>query len=147
MGCLIDTCVWVDVERGAVSPADVASYTGDQPVFISPVSIAELTFGVEICADESIKQRRVSALNRLRKKPVLVMDDVTGDIFGRLSSALTKQGRGSDFRTQDVWLASQAIQHSFALLTRNEKDFHDVPGLKLVLLGSWSSGSNRLSLP
>jgi hypothetical protein len=36
MGFLIDTCIWVDVERGAISPADVALYTAKEPVFISP---------------------------------------------------------------------------------------------------------------
>jgi predicted nucleic acid-binding protein len=35
-------------------------------------------------------------------------------------------------RVQDLWLASQAIQHSYRLLTRNEADFSDIPGLDLV---------------
>ena len=33
MGFLIDTCVWIDVERGDLAPADVADFTGDEPVF------------------------------------------------------------------------------------------------------------------
>jgi hypothetical protein len=28
MGYLIDTCIWVDIERGALAPADVASFPG-----------------------------------------------------------------------------------------------------------------------
>ena len=28
MGFLIDTCIWVDVEKGLLAPADVASETG-----------------------------------------------------------------------------------------------------------------------
>ena len=34
----------------------------------------------------------------------------------------------------DLWLAAQAIQTGFKLLTSNEKDFRDIPGLDLVLL-------------
>jgi hypothetical protein len=30
MGYLIDTCVWVAVERGRVRPADVAAVTGSR---------------------------------------------------------------------------------------------------------------------
>jgi hypothetical protein len=35
MGFLIDTFIRSDVERGALSPADVATITGDEPVFLS----------------------------------------------------------------------------------------------------------------
>lgn len=37
------------------------------------------------------------------------------------------------YRVQDLWLASQAIQHGFGLLIRNRRDFEDIPGLDLVL--------------
>ena len=39
MGFLVDTCVWIDVERGALAPADVAALTAGEPVFISPVTL------------------------------------------------------------------------------------------------------------
>jgi predicted nucleic acid-binding protein len=40
----------------------------------------------------------------------------------------------SDFRIQDLWLASQAIQRDFTVLTANAKGFKDVPGLKFVVV-------------
>ena len=135
MGYLIDTCIWIDVERGNISPADVAMYTEDESVFISPVTLAELGFGVEIASSESIRQLRTSSLERLRKKPLLLIDDSTGIIFGKLAAALKKSGRDASFRIQDIWLASQAIQNNFFFLTKNKKDFQDVPGLKLVVHG------------
>jgi predicted nucleic acid-binding protein len=135
MGYIIDTCIWVDVERGIISPRDVAHYTRKEPVFISPVTIAELTYGAYISKDESIRQKRIAALARLAKKPILIIDEATGGIFGNLAAALSRQGRGSDFRVQDVWLASQAIQHGYFLLTRNKKDFFDIPGLELRVFG------------
>ncbi|MFH1762159.1 MAG: hypothetical protein ABIA63_13755 [bacterium] len=70
MGFVIDTCIRVDVERGRISPADVEVYTKDFPVFISPVTIAELTFGIERAGNDDLKNKRLSALNRLRKKPL-----------------------------------------------------------------------------
>ena len=45
MGYLIDTCIWVDVERGKISLHDVSLYTGTKSIFISPVTIAELSYG------------------------------------------------------------------------------------------------------
>ena len=73
-------------------------------------------------------------MNRLKKKPCLRIDEETGSIFGNLSAQLRKSGRSADFRIHDVWIASQAIQHGYALLTGNRKDFQDIPGLQVLLL-------------
>jgi predicted nucleic acid-binding protein len=136
MGMIVDTCIWIDVERGTVSPADVARYTGEEPVFISPVSIAELAYGTENAPTQPLRQKRLAALNRLKKKPTLVIDEETGAIFGSLAAQLRKSGGNADFRVQDVWIASQAIQHGHRLLSRNPGDFKDIPGVDLVLFGA-----------
>jgi predicted nucleic acid-binding protein len=34
----------------------------------------------------------------------------------------------------DLWLAAQAIQRGFRLLTSNAKHFADIPGLQMVVL-------------
>lgn len=134
MGVLIDTCVWIDVERGALAPADVAVVTQQEPVFLSPVTIAELRFGVDAAPDPGIRQRRLAALRRLARKPSLLIDVNTGEIFGGLAAQIKAAGRGHRYRVQDLWLASQAIQHGFRFLTRNAKDFADIPGLDLVII-------------
>ena len=133
MGFLIDTCVWIEVERGAAAPADVAAFTGQESVFLSPVTLAELTFGVEMATDPKIRLKRAAALDRLRKKPILVIDEATGITFGKLAAHLKLAGKDHHYRIQDLWLASQAVQNGFKLLTQNEKDFFDIPGLDLVL--------------
>ncbi len=132
MGVIVDTCVWVDVERVRLSPADVQARTGTEPVFMSPVTIAELSFGVSMASTPDIRQKRLAALEKLRKKPVLIIDEETGAIFGHLAAELRKMGRAAEYRVQDLWIASQAIQHGFPVLTRNVKDFEDIPGLTLL---------------
>ena len=133
MGFLVDTCVWIDVERGALAPADVAALTASEPVFISPVTLAELRFGADIARDPGMRQRRLVALRRLARKPLLPVDGTTGDIFGSLAAQIRAAGRQHRYRVQDLWLASQALQHDCRLLTRNSHDFEDIPGLDLVL--------------
>jgi predicted nucleic acid-binding protein len=133
MGYLIDTCIWVDVERGAMAPADVAAVTGKEPIYISPVTIAELKYGAEIAVDPAIRQKRLAALRRLQRKPLLRIDEVTGEIFGTLAAQIRAMGKAVRYRVQDLWLASQAVQHGFKLLTHNEEDFKDIPGLHLVI--------------
>jgi predicted nucleic acid-binding protein len=134
MGFLIDTCIWIDVEQGILAPADVASVTGDAQVFLSPVTLAELKFGAEIAKNSDVRQKRLAALRRLQRKPLLMIDAATGITFGELVAVLKMKGKGHRQRVQDLWLASQAVQHGFTLLTRNGKDFVDIPGLELMVL-------------
>ena len=63
-------------------------------------------------------------MNRLKKKPLLIIDENTGDIFGRTAAVLLDSGRDSSFRVQDIWLASQAIQHNLKFLHKESKGLH-----------------------
>lgn len=136
MGFLIDTCIWIDVEQGALAPADVAAITGNAPVYLSPITIAELRFGVETARDPAIRQKRKAAFRRLQRKPLLPIDGTTGEVFGDLAAHFKMTGGSHRYRVQDIWLASQAIQHGYGFVTRNKKDFDDIPGLNLVVCGS-----------
>ena len=134
MGFLIDTNLWVAVERGKLSAADLHAITGQAPVYLSPVNVAEIRYGVEVMKDVRQKQRAMSMLRRMRRKPLLRISSETGEVFGMIAAKLTQAGRGADFRIQDLWLAAQAIQRDFTVLTANAKDFKDVPGLKFVVV-------------
>jgi predicted nucleic acid-binding protein len=124
MGFLIDTCIWIDVEQRTTNHA---------PVYLSRITIAELRFGVETAADPGIRQKRKAAFRRLQRKPLLPIDGTAGEVFGDLAAHLRTAGGSHRYRVQDIWLASQAIQHGFGLLTRNKKDFDDIPGLNLLV--------------
>ncbi|HLE18862.1 MAG TPA: type II toxin-antitoxin system VapC family toxin [Syntrophales bacterium] len=124
----------MDVERGALAPADVANFTGTDAVYLSPVTIAELKFGVDNTSDPNIRQKRQAALHRLKRKPILRIDGTTGEIFGSLAAQMKALGLQHRHRVQDLWIASQAIQHGSTLLTYNEKDFSDIPGLSLRIV-------------
>lgn len=135
-GYLIDSCIWIDVEQGRIGPADVATITGEAPVFLSPITLAELKLGVEVCTDLAVKQQRQVTLRRMLRKPTIQIDGDTTQVFGEIAAVVLQQGASHRHRTQDLWLAAQAIQHDLHFLTRNEKDFRDIPGLRLAPIGS-----------
>ena len=134
MGFLIDTGIWINVERAQVAVADVHAITKNEAVFVSPVNIAELKMGLEFMTDHTQRLKALAALRRLKRLPTVRIDLETGEIFGSLAAQLAKSGRGHEFRIQDLWLAAQAIQRRFKFLTKNEKDFRDIPGLDLVAM-------------
>ena len=134
MGFLIDTNLWVAVERGKLSAADIHAITKQAPIYLSPVNVAEIRYGIDLMKNARQKQRAMTTLRRIRRKPLLRITSETGEVFGMIAAKLTQAGRGADFRIQDLWLASQAIQRDFTVLTANAKDFKDVPGLKFVVM-------------
>ena len=134
MGFLIDTNLWISIERGRLSAADIHAITQQAPVYLSPVNLAEIRFGIELMTDAKSKQRAMATLRRLRRKPLLRITGDTAEVFGILAAKLRKTKRGAEFRIQDLWLAAQAVQRNFTILTSNAKDFRDVPDLKWVLV-------------
>lgn len=134
MGFLIDTNLWIAVERGRLSAADIHAVTRQAPIYLSPVNLAEIRFGIELMTDPKQRQKAMAMLRRMQRKPLLRIGAETAEIFGALAARLTKSGRGHDFRIQNLWLAAQAIERKFTLLTANAKDFRDVPGLKYLAM-------------
>jgi hypothetical protein len=53
-----------------------------------------------------------------------------------IAARLQKRGRGASFRLQDAWMARQAIQPGYRLLTRDADGFKDTPGLDIVVFGT-----------
>lgn len=136
MGVIIDTSVWIEIERGRLAPADIAAITGPEPVYLAPPVLAELEYGVQRARTPDQRHKRAAALVRIRKKPCLVIDGETGLTFGRLAADLDKAGRPAAHRIQDLWLAALAVQHNLKVLTQNAKDFQGVPGLTVLKIPS-----------
>jgi len=133
VGWLIDTNIWISVERGKLAAADVHAITWQEPVYLSPVNIAEIRFGLELLSGLQ-KQRATAMLRRLHRKPQLRITIQTAETFGVLAAKIKKAGRDPHVRVNDLWLAAQAIQRDLRLLTSNARDFADIPGLKVVVL-------------
>jgi predicted nucleic acid-binding protein len=134
MAMILDTSIWINVETGRLAPADVSHRTGDEPVYLAPPVIAELEYGLHRARTSAEGNRRAAALTRIKRKPCLLIDKDTGEIFGRLAADLDKRGKPSPHRTHDLWLAALSLQYDMAVVTQNGKDFEDIPGVKLIVL-------------
>ena len=131
---MIDTSIWIAVERGTLGAADIHAITRQEPVYLSPVNVAEIQFGLQLLKAGARKEKAAAALRRMRRKPQLRITVETAEVFASLAAHLRRTGRDPDVRINDLWLAAQAIQRDFKLLTLNAKDFAGIAGLRVVAL-------------
>ena len=134
MGMIFDTSIWVGLAAGQISGQAVHQATGDESVFISAISLGELNFGVESCNDPLKRMLRMRFLRNYEQRPVLDVTARTASAFGLLAAFMKQTGRSPRTRVNDLWIAAQAIENDYALLTTNIKDFAGLPGLRVVSL-------------
>jgi predicted nucleic acid-binding protein len=134
MGMIFDSCIWVGLAADHVSRQAVIDAAGDAPVFTSVISLGELSFGVHACADPAERAMRAAYLRQVESRPALDVTRHTAAAFGVLAAAVKQAGRSPRPRYNDLWIAAQAIEHGYTLLTLNINDFVGLPGLRLVTL-------------
>ena len=134
MGVILDTCIWVEMERGKLTHGDITRLTDNLPIFLTPFVLAELEYGIYRAKTDDQRIRHIDAIMHIRKMPCLAIDKTTAGIFARLAAQLDAAGKPTLHRVHDVWIAAIAIQHRYAILTRNIKDFEGIPGIHLLQL-------------
>ena len=134
MGMIFDTSIWVGLASGQISGQAVLEAAGDDPVYISVISLGELSFGVESCSDPATRMLRLRSLRSLEQRPTLDVSSLTASAFGILAAFIKQSGRSPRTRVNDLWIAAQAIENDYALLTTNLKDFEGLPGLRVASL-------------
>ena len=132
MGMIFDTSIWIGLATSQISGEAVQQATGDESVYISAISLGELSFGVESCNDPVKRILRMRFLRNYEQRPVLDVTARTASAFGLLAAFMKQSGRSPRTRVNDLWIAAQAIENDFALLTANGKDFEGLPGLRVV---------------
>lgn len=131
---IIDSCVWIALAADQIAHQTVVDAAGEEPVFISAISLGELSFGVHACVDPSQRAVRAAYLRQLETRPTLQISRHTASAFGVLAAAVKLSGRSPRPRYNDLWIAAQAIEFGYGLLTLNASDFANLPGLQLVAL-------------
>ena len=129
---IFDTSIWVGLASGQVEGEAIVSAAGEESVYISAISLGELSFGVESCADPATRVKRMRYLRSLEQRPVLDVTAQTATAFGILAASMKQSGRSPRTRVNDLWLAAQAIENDYTLLTAKRKDFEGLPGLRVV---------------
>jgi predicted nucleic acid-binding protein len=132
MGVIFDSCIWIGLASGQLSHEQVIRAAGQEAIYTSVISLGELSYGVEACVDPAQRAMRAAWLRQIESRPTLSVSRYTASAFGVLAASVKQMGRSPKPRYNDLWIAAQAIEHGFKLLTLNTKDFNGLPGLRLV---------------
>jgi tRNA(fMet)-specific endonuclease VapC len=122
---LIDTNVVIDARDGVQSVlAKLLEHEG--AVLISALSVAELQRGFhQDVPAAALRRMRLEKL--LTNLPVVAFDKSAAEAYGAIL-ATCGWIRSRDF---DRLIAAQAMSLGATLVTNNERDFRDIPGLKV----------------
>ena len=132
MGLLIDTSVFIQLERSGGSPTALLDSVGDQPVYLAAISASELLHGVHRANSAVRRNRRerfVEAI--LDLVPALPFDLEIAKVHSRLWADLAS--RGEMIGAHDLLIAATALFHQHTVATSNAREFGRVEGLDLVV--------------
>ena len=124
MNILVDTNRYTDFAKGVSEVVD--SFLSAELIFIPFIVLAELRAGFR-CGSMSLKNEMY--LDRFlhnQKVRILFPDEGTTKVYAEVYAQLRRQG--TPIPTNDIWIASLAIQYSLPLYTR-DKHFSNIPNL------------------
>jgi tRNA(fMet)-specific endonuclease VapC len=96
-------------------------------VFLSSIVLGELYFGAENSAHREQNITRVVAFANGRT--LIGCDNLTAQLYGQIKRSL--RIKGQPIPQNDTWIAAQANQHGFTLVTR-DAHFQRVDGLTIA---------------
>lgn len=127
MAILIDTSVFVAVERGRLQLAELIR--PGTCYALSVVTAAELLHGVHRATDAIAVQRSAFVEGLLGGFGTVPVDLLVARAYAAASAELAKRGTPVD--ANDLWIAATAIAHGLDLLAL-DGDFDRIPGVPRV---------------
>jgi hypothetical protein len=112
----VDTSVLIDPPEASALPAEV---------FVSAISLAELSAGTLAADDEAERATRLERLQRIEATiDALPFDAPAARAYGRIFAAAAARGRKArGRRALDLLIAATAVAEGLPLYTRNPGDF------------------------
>jgi predicted nucleic acid-binding protein len=135
-GYLLDTNVLSEVMRPKPDPGVVRFLKTQTNLWLSVISLHELAYGLQKLPSGQRRQdltRAVEELKEIYAERILAITSQPAERSAELR--ISAQQQGKVLHLADALLAGTALSHGLTLVTRNLKDFEDLP---LRLLNPWS---------
>lgn len=128
MAQLVDSSVFIMLERHGRDPAALGALGRDESLAIASITASELLFGVYRANTAERRTRRETFVEGiLAAFPVLPFDLLAARAHARLWTHLA--GAGQLIGERDLVIAATAVAHGYDVLTENVGEFARVPGI------------------
>ena len=134
-GIVLDSSVLITAERRRFTPAQaidsVRRQTGDVPIVLCSLTVAEIGHGIYRAATEEQRIRRRAFLDDLKATATIhAVTAATAEIIARIGG---EQGaKGINLPLADLIIAATAVELGYAVATGNLRDFRRIPGLEVL---------------
>ena len=133
MATLIDSSVLIAAERGQLDFDNISARYAEEDVAISAVTASEFLHGVHRARTAAQRHRRQAFVEGLVAQcPVIAFDLTVARVHASLWADLAK--RGLAIGERDLMIGATAIAKDYAIVTRDERSFAKIPGLKVERL-------------
>jgi predicted nucleic acid-binding protein len=137
LGVVLDSSIVIEAERQRLDVArflkHIAAQIGEQEAALCSISVAELAHGIHRADTPSRRQARRTFLDDLKATvPVYPITADTAELVGKISAESSQKGIAIPF--DDLLIGACALERGYAIATRNERHFRNIPGLNLVQL-------------
>ena len=131
MGTLIDTSIFIAIERGQLSFDEILT-KADTEVALSVITASELWHGVERANPPLRRAKRENFVNLvLELVPIVAIGLEIARVHARVNAQLA--ALGTPVGTHDAWIAATALQRGDRVATRNVREFERIEGLGVEL--------------
>jgi tRNA(fMet)-specific endonuclease VapC len=131
VGTIIDTSVFIAVERGELGPARLAGEDDDEIVAMAAMTASELLHGVHRLKGAVARARAERFVEHLLASvDVIPFDLDVARVHARLDAELAEAGRAVG--DADLQIAATAIWLDYRIATRDLRSFPRIQGLDVV---------------
>lgn len=129
MGTLLDTSIFVALERGQLDSASLAD--GGEPVAMAAISASELLHGVHRLKGAVARTRAERFVERiLASVPIVPFDLAVARVHARLDAELA--AAGTAVGDADLMIAATAVWLDYRVATRDLRSFPRIKDLGVV---------------
>jgi tRNA(fMet)-specific endonuclease VapC len=129
MTYLIDSDIVIDALFARADARQLIIELRRHGISLSVISYLEIVEGVE--AGATPHRARLGLRSFLRGTRMLVVSRPIAERAAAIRLDLRRQRRQVHERALDILVAATAIEHGLVLVTRNTRDYADIPGLQL----------------
>ena len=131
MGVVVDSSIFIAAERGRFDWTGFHAQIGDEALFITVVSLAELQHGVERANTAERRAAREKFVSEVESRyPLLTFGREEARHYAKIWAELAS--RGEHIGTHDLLIAAIARCHGHRVATLNVADFGRVPDLAIL---------------